>query len=132
MKNLINDLAYPTLYATFWLIVHFVILGLSFPVYATAVSLLYGVGHYFAQKKKGHIALSADSIALPLALLTVIASIIIANLFPVMPVDHDLFINAVSNFVIAFLVSFAGAHVFVLLSVFLYSYLFEKNKNAKH
>jgi len=126
-KENFKDLTFPALYTAFWLSIHFLILGLSFPVYSLSVSLVYGVGHYLALTKHNHIGTSADSLAFPLAIGTVIISVIIANVFPMMPVDYDAFIKSTTHLVSAFLVSFIGAHIFVLLVVFIYDALFDNN-----
>jgi len=124
-KEAFKDLTFPALYTASWLSIHFLMLGLSFPVYSLAISLTYGVGHYFALTKRGHIGTSADSLAFPLAIGTVIISVIIANLFPIMPADYEVFIESAIDLVMAFFVSFAGAHIFVLLMVFIYDALFD-------
>jgi len=102
-------------------------LDLSFPLYSLAVSLSYGTGHYLALTKRNHIGTSADSLALPIAIGIVIISVIIAKLFPMMPVEQEVFIKSATNLVMAFLFSFMGAHVFILLMVFIYDTLFGNN-----
>jgi len=126
-KENLHNLIFPALYTAFWLSIHFLLLGLSFPVYSLSVSLAYGTGHYLAMTKHGHIGLSADSKAFPLAITVVIVSVIIANLSPMMPVGHDAFITSTKDLVLSFLISFSGAHIFVFAMVFIYDALFESN-----
>ena len=125
-NKIIEKFSAPLLYSGFWLTIHFLILDMSYPLYAIAVSLGYGLGYFLAQQKRGHIGLSADSYALPFAVMIVIVSIIISTQFQMMPSDHELWSLTVSALIKAFLISFIGAHLFLLACVFIYSYITDK------
>ncbi|MDH5424959.1 MAG: hypothetical protein OEY29_08210 [Gammaproteobacteria bacterium] len=127
IKKVLQDIILPVLYSCFWLTIHFSILGSSFPLYTIAMAVGYGLGHYLAQKKRGHCGLSADSIAIPVTIVIAIVSILIAKAMQFMPQEHELFINTSTAFVRSFILSFSGAHLFILLSAYFYSMIFERN-----
>lgn len=127
MKKILEDFALPLIYASFWLSIHYVMLGFSFPVYSLAVSAGYGAGHYLAKKRKGHIGPSADSLAAPIAFGIAIISILVANSTQIMPTEPEAWTLTATNLTLAFLFSFAGGHAFVMLSAIIYSMIFERN-----
>lgn len=126
MHKFIEATTLPALYTTFWLLIHFYFLGDSFPVYSFLVSVGYGTGHYLAQKHRGHIALSADSLAVPIAFTIVFISILIASIFQVLPQQPEAYTQTTINLTLAFIMSFTGGHAFTMLSVFFFSTIFER------
>ncbi len=117
-------LIYALLYGSIWFGVHIYILGFPMFWYAIVIASVYATGHYLAGVKRGHIALSADSYALPLPF--IIAAVFMGLAWTgITPEDANAY-EEIINIVQAYAIAFIGGHASVFLLIFLYSEVFEK------
>ena len=105
-------------YTLLWFLVHYSVIGVKMPFYIALIPPVYGFGHFLACKHKGHISLSADSVAIPL---TIGIALVIGSIEIMAQTDPKL--EALADLLTAFGASLMGAHLIVLASAYLYEKL---------
>lgn len=108
----------PIFYTVLWFLMHYLVIGMKMPFYIALIPSVYGFGHFLACKHKGHIVLSADSVAIPL---TIGIAFIVGSIEIMTHVDSKL--EAFVYLLTAFGTSLMGAHLIVLASAYLYEKL---------
>jgi len=105
----------PLLYTLLWFFIHYLIIGMKMPFYSVLIPSVYGFGHLMACRHKGHISLSADSVALPLA------SVVALTLGSIEVMAHTgSKLEASVGILTAFGASLMGAHMIAFAAAYLY------------
>lgn len=116
MKDRFACLFLPIFYILCWFLIHYIVIGTLMLFYIVIIPSVYGFGHFLACKYKDHIALSADSIAVPLTL----CFAFIVGSIEIMTNNTDLKLEVLVNLFTAFAFSFMGAHIMLFASVYFY------------
>lgn len=115
MKDRFTCVFLPIFYTSFWFLIHYIVIGTAMLFYIAIIPPVYGFGHFLACKHKDHIALSADSIAVPL---TLGLALIVGSIEIMVNMDPKL--QVLANLFTAFVFSFMGAHIILYVSVYFY------------
>lgn len=115
MKDHFECLFLPLFYTALWFVIHYLVIGMNMPFYIAFIPPAYGFGHFLACRQKGHISLSADSVAIPL---TISIAFIVGSIEIMTHIDSKP--EALVELFTAFGTSLMGAHMIVLVSVYLY------------
>lgn len=102
---------YALVYGMTWFIVHLLIIPEEYLLYAGLIAAIYALGHLVAGVRKGHIALSADSSALPLTFIVVLITMVYLNF-------EAINIEIVVSIVSAYAISLIAGHVILFLLVY--------------
>lgn len=108
---------YALVYGMTWLGVHLLIIPEEYLLYSCLIAAMYALGHLVAGVKKGHIALSADSHALPMAFMVALITMVYLNFETI---DVEIVVSMVS----AYAISLIAGHVILFSLV----YVLEKLK----
>ncbi len=116
MKDRFACLFLTIFYLSFWFLIHYVVIGSTMLLYVAIIPSVYGFGHFFSCKYNDHIALAADSVAVPL---TLCIALIVGGVELMMnTIDPKL--EVLVNLFTAFGFSFVGAHIMLFASVYFY------------
>jgi hypothetical protein len=113
-----------SLYALVWFVVHVTIMPIGMLWYSVLIAVAYGGGHLYAGFKRGHIALSADSIAMPAAMLVFLPVVIyevvvLQGAIEVAKGDYTIY-DPLLQVIKSFMFAFVGGHAVLFSAAFLW------------